>query len=141
MADELRRFMNGENADSFPAVRPVILDSWRRSLARFGTGRILPPAAPESRRLKKLQEEHCELIQAALPVMREYAECFSLEHGALMLVSPEGMLLHSLGDSSLLEAAYFRIGNVLNEDTWGNQRHRVVHPAANGDGSGGSGAF
>ncbi len=119
MADELRRFMNGENADSFPAVRPVILDSWRRSLARFGTGRILPPAAPESRRLKKLQEEHCELIQAALPVMREYAECFSLEHGALMLVSPEGMLLHSLGDSSLLEAAYFRIGNVLNEDTWG----------------------
>lgn len=119
VAEAWRGFMAGERPETLPAVRPVILDSWRRGLARFGKGRILPPAAPEIRRLKRLQAEHCELIQAALPVMREYAECFSLEHGALMLVSPEGVLLHSLGDSALLETEYFHSGSVLNEDTQG----------------------
>ena len=95
-------------------VKPELPEGWRKSLtaraAGCGSEDALPPSG-----LNTVLEANHEVLQAAVPIMKEYEECFMRERGLLALLSPDGVLLHGTGDAALAESAGFRPGTVLPE--------------------------
>ena len=93
-------------------VKPELPEGWRKSLtaraAGCGSEDALPPSG-----LNTVLEANHEVLQAAVPIMKEYEECFMRERGLLALLSPDGVLLHGTGDAALAESAGFRPGTVL----------------------------
>lgn len=93
-------------------VKPELPEGWRKSLtaraAGCGSEDALPPSG-----LNTVLEANHEALQAAVPIMKEYEECFMRERGLLALLSPDGVLLHGTGDAALAESAGFRPGTVL----------------------------
>ena len=93
-------------------VKPELPEGWRKSLtaraAGCGSEDALPPSG-----LNTVLEANHEVLQAAVPIMKEYEECFMRERGLLALLSPDGVLLHGTGDAALAESAGFRPGSVL----------------------------
>ncbi len=93
-------------------VKPELPEGWRKSLtaraAGCGSEDALPPSG-----LNTVLEANQEVLQAAVPIMKEYEECFMRERGLLALLSPDGVLLHGTGDAALAESAGFRPGTVL----------------------------
>ena len=93
-------------------MKPELPEGWRKSLtaraAGCGSEDALPPSG-----LNTVLEANHEVLQAAVPIMKEYEECFMRERGLLALLSPDGVLLHGTGDAALAESAGFRPGTVL----------------------------
>ena len=93
-------------------VKPELPEGWRKSLtaraAGCGSEDALPPSG-----LNTVLEANHEVLQAAVPIMKEYEQCFMRERGLLALLSPDGVLLHGTGDAALAESAGFRPGTVL----------------------------
>ena len=93
-------------------VKPELPEGWRKSLtaraAGCGSEDALPPSG-----LNTVLEANHEVLQAAVPIMKEYEDCFMRERGLLALLSPDGVLLHGTGDAALAESAGFRPGTVL----------------------------
>ena len=93
-------------------VKPELPEGWRKSLtaraAGCGSEDALPPSG-----LNTVLEANHEVLQAAVPIMKEYEECFMRERGLLALLSPDGVLLHGTGDAALAKSAGFRPGTVL----------------------------
>ena len=93
-------------------VKPELPEGWRKSLtaraAGCGSEDALPPSG-----LNTVLEANHEVLQAAVPILKEYEECFMRERGLLALLSPDGVLLHGTGDAALAESAGFRPGTVL----------------------------
>lgn len=119
VAEEWRRFLNGDPLDKPRAVRPGIFASWRRCIRHF-RGKDAPPAPVLSAQaLRPILEANHEIIRTADPIMREYEDFFVKECGALLLASADGVLLHGVGDNALLRSDGFRVGTVLTEDSQG----------------------
>ena len=93
-------------------VKPELSEGWRKSLAARAAGCGSEDALPPSGLNTVLEANH-EALQAAVPIMKEYEECFTRERGLLALLSPDGVLLHGTGDAALAESAGFRPGTVL----------------------------
>ena len=93
-------------------VKPELPEGWRKSLTARAVGCGSEDALPPSGLNTVLEANH-EVLQAAVPIMKEYEECFMRERGLLALLSPDGVLLHGTGDAALAESAGFRPGTVL----------------------------
>ncbi|MDO5537756.1 MAG: sigma 54-interacting transcriptional regulator [Desulfovibrionaceae bacterium] len=101
-----------------PSEMEKLFAGWRRLLACMAAG-VLPASGTNSLRclsdgaLEMTLEANHELVQAALPVMREYASCFGREGGLLVLLSLDGTLLTSAGAPHLEGNPVFRPGVML----------------------------
>lgn len=109
---EWKGIIKGEQLARNCAVRPEILESWKRCTA-LHKGAKLPP---QEVTIKKAHVQHEELCRSALPIMDKYSECFAQEHGLLMLISPEGVLLHCLGDLALMRHDDIHVGSDFSEE-------------------------
>ena len=89
-----------------------VTGAWRQNLAARAAGLSQCPSLSPYELQKELRNNH-ELSQAAVPIMKEYEECFRKEHGILMLFSLKGTLLYAVGDPDLIRNPALQPGAVL----------------------------
>lgn len=99
------------------------LAAWQRNLVARADGTSqCPVLSPHD--WQKARETNRELVLTAVPIVENYEECFRKERGLLILLSPEGTLLHSAGDVELMRSREFRPGAVLTESCGSDGLHR-----------------
>ena len=90
------------------------LETWKRNFTAGADGLTRCRTLPLSRLQETLQANH-ELVHAAVPVMKEYEECFMKEHGILILLTLDGTLLHGAGAVELTQSRAFQPGTLMEE--------------------------